>query len=196
MDGRCVAVAVGTMDVRTVGLVALLAVAGCGDREAEKIPVQPESYIAFARDFEHFERWTAFDRGRDPVPPSHLGRSIIYVDPMPPAGAHAFPIGTRIVRVDRAGDDPRAWEVHAMVKRGGGYNRDGAKGWEFFELVLDRTHHRPPVILWRGQGPVNGDGYTAPEGGEVLGCNHCHASATYNDSVLSPVLELRAMVTR
>lgn len=185
------------MVVRSVGLFVLLALAGCGEREAEGIeePVEPAIYIAFASDFERFERWTTFDRGRDPVPPSHNGRSIIYVDPPPPAGAAEFPVGTRIVRVEQAGDDPTAWEVHAMVKRGGGFNAEGARGWEFFELALDRSGRRP-AIRWRGEGPANGDGYVAPEGGEVLGCNHCHASATYNDSVLSPVLALSAPAGR
>lgn len=185
------------MGVRSVGLLVMLALAGCGELEAEEIeePVEPAIYIAFARDFERFERWTTFDRGRDPVPPSHLGPSLIYVDPMPPARAAAFPVGTRIVRVERAGDDPSGWEVHAMVKRGAGFNADGARGWEFFELTLDATRDRP-AIRWRGEGPANGDGYVAPEGGEVLGCNHCHASATYNDSVLSPVLQLSTADTR
>lgn len=186
------------MLVRMVGLAALLALAGCGgDAEEVGAPVleEPAIYIAFARDFERFERWTTFDRGRDPVPPSHLGPSLIYVTPAPPERAEAFPVGTRIVRVERAGEDPAAWEVHAMVKRGGGFNEAGAAGWEFFELSLASSRERPE-IRWRGEGPANGDGYVAPEGGEVLGCNHCHASATYNDSVLSPVLQLSALAPR
>lgn len=185
------------MVVRSIALLALLALAGCGERDVEEArePVgEPSIFIAFARDFERFERWTTFERGRDPVPPSHRGESFIYVDPPPPAGALAFPVGTRIVRVEREGPDPAAWEVHAMVKRGGGFNPRGARGWEFFELTLAPDRERPS-IRWRGEGPASGDGYTAPEGGEVLGCNHCHASATYNDSVLSPVLQLSAMAT-
>ncbi len=181
------------MFVRTMGVAALLVLAGCGERgEEASDPVEPTIFLAFARDFEGFERWTTFERGLDPVPPSHPGPSFIDVDPMPPPGLRAVPVGTRIVRVERAVGDPAAWEVHAMVKRGGGFNAAGARDWEFFELGLEQSRERP-IIRWRGEGPANGDGYTAPEGGEVLGCNHCHASATYNDSVLSPVLDLSAI---
>lgn len=179
--------------MRALGSAVLfsLLLAACGrDAEPAARPA-PSVFIAFARDFAAFEEWTRFDRGEDRVPPTHLGRtSAIYVDRLPSAGASAFPVGTRIVRVERDSGDPGAWEVHAMVKRGGGFNAGGARGWEFFELTLDRTRRRPS-IRWRGEGPANGDGYRAPEGGgDVLGCNHCHGAATWNDSVLSPALDL------
>jgi hypothetical protein len=173
----------------TLRWIALgLALAGCGsDVQASGV------YIALGRDFEDFESWVAFDRGLDPVPPTHEGTtSMIYVDELPPTGSASFPMGTRIVRVEQRGDDPSAWEVHAMVKRGGGYNAGGALDWEFFGLVLTRSGD--PWIEWRGEGPMSGDGYVAPDGStEVLGCNHCHASARYNDSVLSPALDLGAL---
>jgi hypothetical protein len=167
--------------------IALAILAGGCSTEAGERGV----FIALARDFAGFESWITFDRGFDPVPPTHEGTtSLIYVDAMPSADAVRFPIGTRVVRVERLGDDPSAWEVHAMVKRGGGYNADGALDWEFFGLALDAST-REPWIQWRGEGPASGDGYRPPDGGtELLGCNHCHASATYNDSVLSPVLDL------
>lgn len=177
-----------------VGLA--LALSSCGEDpeepavEAMGLVGEPEVFIAFQRDFADFERWTTLERGEDRVPPTHLGRtSTIYVDRVPPRGASRFPVGTRIVRVESSGDDPSAWEVHAMVKRGGAFNAEGARGWEFFELALDATRRRPS-IRWRGEGPADGDGYRAPEGGDLLSCNHCHASAVDNDSVLSPVLEL------
>ena len=31
---------------------------------------------------------------------------------------------------------PESWDVFAMVKRGGGFNRDGALDWEYFLLRL------------------------------------------------------------
>lgn len=170
-----------------------LALSSCGEEPAEvsvEAIVEPEVFIAFERDFADFTRWTAFDRGDDRVPPTHLGRtSTIYVDRAPPRGAARFPVGTRIVRVEQSDAAPGEWEVHAMVKRGGGFNAEGARDWEFFELVLDATGRRPS-IRWRGEGPADGDGYRAPEGGDLLSCNHCHESAVDNDSVLSPVLAL------
>ena len=170
-----------------------LALCGCGEDREEPVVeaiVEPEVFIAFERDFADYTRWTRIDRGEDRVPPTHLGRtSVLYVDRVPPRGAARFPVGTRIVRVEESDGDPGTWEVHAMVKRGGGFNAEGARDWEFFELVLDATRRRPS-IRWRGEGPASGDGYRAPEGGDLLSCNHCHASATDNDSVLSPALEL------
>lgn len=148
-------------------------------------------FIAVGRDFEGYESWTMFDRGYDPVPPSHDGTSLIYIDEMPPAGMQSFPIGTRIVRIEQFREDPAEWEIHAMVKRGGGYNAEGALDWEFFELALVDD---VPYIVWRGEGPATGDGYRpAPGATEVLGCNHCHAAVPENDSVLSPVLDLGAL---
>jgi hypothetical protein len=195
MSVRWCAVGLAAVGLAAVGLALVLS--GCGDDDVEepaveamaRQSVEPEVFIAFERDFAEYTRWTTFDRGRDRVPPTHLGRtSTIYIDRVPPPGAARFPVGTRIVRVEASDADPGAWEVHAMVKRGGGFNAEGARDWEFFELALDAT--RPPSIRWRGEGPANGDGYRPAEGGDLLSCNHCHASAARNDSVLSPVLEL------
>ncbi|MCZ7685876.1 MAG: hypothetical protein M5U28_46805 [Sandaracinaceae bacterium] len=155
------------MVVRTVGLAALLALAGCGgDAEEVEAPVleEPAVHVAFARDFERFERWTTFDRGRDPVPPSHIGPSLIYVTPPPPEGAEAFPVGTRIVRVERIGEDPAAWEVHAMVKRGGGFNQDGAAGWGVLRALarLEPQAARHPLAR---RGPRQRRRLRRPRGG-------------------------------
>ncbi|MCB9592149.1 MAG: hypothetical protein H6719_05400 [Sandaracinaceae bacterium] len=166
-------------------LLLAAALGGC----ASDVP--PDVFIAFGEDFEDYPTWTSFDRGVDPIPPSHEAASFLYVDPMPPSGSPEFPVGTRIVREQRVGEDPAGWVLHAMVKRGGGFNADGAPGWEFFGLAL--ADDGRPFIAWRGTGPADGDGYTAPDGGEVLSCNQCHGSATYNDSVLSPVLDLTAL---
>ncbi|HJL15368.1 MAG TPA: hypothetical protein RMH99_06930, partial [Sandaracinaceae bacterium LLY-WYZ-13_1] len=87
----------------------LSALVGCASDVEE-----PRVHIAFGRDFEGYRDWLVFDRGEDPVPPSHQGRSVIYVDALPEPGARRFDVGTRIVRVERVGDDPRGWEVHAM----------------------------------------------------------------------------------
>ncbi len=173
-------------------LLALsLLVGGCDERH---VAAAPSTFVAFGRDFADFEGWRSFDRGLDRVPPTHDAHSVIYVDSLPESATDHFPVGTRIVRVEQHGEQPTQWELHAMVKRGGSFNASGATGWEFFELTLDGQ--RRPTIVWRGEGPASGDGYRAPEGGDLLGCNHCHASATYNDSVLSPVLSLSDFGTR
>lgn len=171
-------------------LLVALGVSACGEVEVEPPPVEEplDVFIALTASFADYESWVKLDRGRDPVPPSHRGRSLIYIDRVPPRGSDEFPVGTRIVKVELLGADPRGWELHAMVKRGDSFNSEGAPGWEFFELTLDGED--TPSIVWRGEGPADGDGYVGPEGGDVLSCNHCHASATYNDSILSPVLAL------
>ena len=72
-----------------------------------------------------------------------------------------------------------------MVKRGGGYNAQGARGWEWFELAA-----RPDdslAIVWRGINAPQGEDYGGdPQGG----CNDCHARAGRNDFVRSPGLRL------
>ncbi|MGE0786852.1 MAG: hypothetical protein AB7S26_14365 [Sandaracinaceae bacterium] len=151
-------------------------------------PASGTEYIAQTSDLAGFRSWIAFDRGDDHLPPNHVGPSWIYLSDRPPAGATSFPLGTRIVRVQERGDDMTAWEVHAMVKRGGGYNADGTPGWEMFELSLDASGG--VVVVWRGRGPPDGDGYMAGDGGVLVSCNQCHGAAGFNDSVLSPVLEL------
>lgn len=175
--------------LRPAALVCIaLALAGCASE-----PSPSGAYIAVGRDFEGYEGWNVFDRGADPVPPSHEGHSLIYLSELPDPGATSFPIGTRIVRVEEVGDDPTTWQVHGMVKRGGDYNAGGAVGWEFFGLSL--TASREPFIVWRGEGPADGDGYLPPDGGALLSCNHCHGAATENDSVLSPVLDLHLLTS-
>ncbi|UJR80028.1 hypothetical protein [Sandaracinus amylolyticus] len=166
-----------------------LALVACGTRASEA----PREHVASDADFLHFDHWIAFDRGPDSVPPIHPGGvSTVYLSARPPQGAREFPVGTTIVRLTR-GPDATHWEAHAMVKRGAPYNASGARGWEFFELHLDLGDDgiRVPHIQWRGESPPMGDGYTAPQGGALLSCNHCHSTADANDFVLGPELDLR-----
>ncbi len=169
--------------------VALATLSACAAAREAKAPTRaepPSVFLAMLDDLASYPKWRRFDRGVDRVPPTHDGLTFIHVDPMPAPGATEFAVGTRIVRVEQRDDAP--WELHAMVKRGGGFNEAGAAGWEFFELTLDGDGRAS--MLWRGLGPPSGDGYRAPEGGALLGCNHCHAAATWNDSVLSDPLQL------
>jgi hypothetical protein len=73
----------------------------------------------------------------------------------------------------------------AMVKRGGDFNSEGARGWEWFEL--EDVEDGGVLIVWRGVGPPADEGY----GGDPLtGCNECHTPGN-NDCVLAPALDLR-----
>jgi hypothetical protein len=89
-----------------------------------------------------------------------------------------------LVRTIEVGPSPRTWEVFAMAKRGGDYNQDGARGWEFFLLSLSDSGS--VRIIARGQNPTSGheDRYTL---GENTTCNSCHGleDARPYDSVLS-----------
>lgn len=175
-----------------IGLPLLLAGCEAASAASASLPRAvsgPKSYVALSADFASYRDWTPFDRGRDRVPPTHDADSVIYVDRTLAPGAREYPIGTRIVRVERHGEEATTWELHAMVKRGGDYNDGGARGWEFFEL--SHIDDGPPLIVWRGHGPPDGDGYRPPDGSDdVLSCNHCHGAFPDNDSVLSPVLAL------
>ncbi|MFO0680852.1 MAG: hypothetical protein U0234_02320 [Sandaracinus sp.] len=137
--------------------------------------------------------WTRFDRGTDPV---HIddptGMSTVYIDRLPPSGATEFPVGTHVLRIRGTGDDPAQWEAHGMVKRGGDFNAEGAVGWEYYGLDLSRDASGDLVATtrWRGVGPPDGDGYAVADAGPVLGCNHCHGAATWNDSVIGDELLL------
>lgn len=168
--------------------VASAGIAACESVE----PARPDVFIALGSDFEGYQDWIVFDRSNDPVPPAHPTiRSVIYANRLPGPGATEFPIGTIFVRTHEDGDDPTQWDVHAMAKRGGGFNAGGARGWEFFGLRFSAS--RQAFIDWRGEGPGGtSDGYSPDDSGVFLGCNHCHGAVPANDSVLSPVLDLAA----
>ena len=110
------------------------------------------------------------------------GPMTVYWNRSPPSGSDEFPLGTIIVKQN----DPGATtpQIFAMVKREGGYNASGAKGWEFFELQA--ADDQSVVILWRGVGPPVGESY----GSDPNTCNNCHSQAGANDFVWSSALQL------
>ena len=74
----------------------------------------------------------------------------------------------------------------AMVKRGGGYNAQGASGWEWFELQNLTDGSGGVQIVWRGLGPPAGEVY----GGDPnAGCNTCHRDCG-NDAVCAKSVRL------
>lgn len=151
-------------------------------------------FVAFARDFEDFRRWE-----RIPVEGAMLpigaapGPTAIYVSARPPAGTRRWPVGTILVKSIENGP-PSEWVIHAMVKRGVPFNREGAIGWEFFELSF-APGARSPHVVWRGTGPPSGHGYAA-QGRDAgpdpvpLVCNDCHGAAWQSDGALTPALAL------
>ena len=170
---------------------------GCGRRNSDggAAPTQatvprPEPFVAFERDFDGFRDWSRVDTGpANPQGITHIaGRRRVYVKARPPAGSGArgatFPVGTVLIKeiLEGAAEGHR---IFAMVKRGGGYNAQGARGWEWFELAA-----RPDdslAIVWRGINAPQGEDYGGdPQGG----CNDCHARAGRNDFVRSPGLRL------
>lgn len=175
--------------MRAAPLLALVCLGcTCGEPVA---PAPPETFVATEADFVDFDRWERFDRGPRGFLPSHPdGETFVYLNRRPPDEATSYPIGTIIVRVTQAG--PLSdWEVHAMVKRGGGFNA-GAPGWEYFDLEMARTGERlTPRVRWRGEGPGDSeDGYAHGAEGVLLGCNHCHGAVPQQDCLIGEELLL------
>lgn len=144
------------------------------------------TFVAMQSDFADFATWD-----RTSVPGSETGTGhgatskSVYLNFLPEDGATEFAVGTMLVKVTPV-DDGRA--IHAMVKRGGGYNAEGAVDWEFFELVM-ADDGVTPVIDWRGIEPPFGSGYLCviDEGDTavVADCNGCHMAGSGNDFVHS-----------
>ncbi|HEY0466535.1 MAG TPA: cytochrome P460 family protein [Polyangiaceae bacterium] len=168
-----------------------LAAGGCQKNTQRALPAR-EPFIALERDFQGFESWTKVRLAARPaLGTAHAsGDAHEYINQLPPAGSHSFPVGTILVktmkserRAANAGAGGAApapgTDVFAMVKRGAGYNAKGTPGWEWFEL-------RPRAdatlgIVWRGINPPDGEGYGRDVSGG--GCNACHQQAEKNDYV-------------
>lgn len=186
------------MDARSwiplVLVVIPTVLSGCGRQEggraAQAAEPRGEPFVAFERDFAGFRDWPRVETGpANPQGITHVaGRRRVYVNARPLAGAGdrrgSFPVGTVLIKeiLDGAAEGHR---IFAMVKRGGGYNAGGARGWEWFELAA-----RPDdtlAIVWRGINAPKGEDYGGdPQGG----CNDCHGRAGKNDFVRSPGLRL------
>jgi hypothetical protein len=171
-------------------LVALLA-AGCGpvasdlegrpDGGAAPGPEEASTFIPFQRDFQSFATWPHVEiTGVAVMGNVHLaGKRTIYINQMPGHGQTAFAPGTLIVKVMETG------EIFARAKRGGSYNAQGARGWEWFEL---KQVDGEWLIIWRGIAPPAGVcAYGAIVGGA---CNDCHRAFVDNDFVASAAFDL------
>ena len=158
----------GPLVRRAAGVATALSVLGCA-ADIDTPPLgefhaKAEPFIAMAGDFEGFEGWRHVD-----LPDAVSGHAAVQRRTwlnVPAHKAHSWPIGTIAVKT---GDQSNRWL--ALVKRGGGYNSDGLKGWDFFELT--RNTRGEMVIYWRGVGPPAGEEYGAA--GQT--CNTCHGLA-------------------
>lgn len=161
----------------------LLLAAGCLDNTP--IPGgDVGTFIALQSDFAGFSQWSATPVSSEDT--GHVsGARTVYVNQAPPAGSTTFPVGTILVKTIE-------WEggtdIHAMAKRGAGFNTDGANGWEWFELMY--ASDGTPVIRWRGDVPPTDEEYGQLPGAEsdtsdtITGdCNVCHSTDAVNDYV-------------
>jgi hypothetical protein len=159
-------------------------VSGCGGGDGEP-SASGDVFIALSRDFEGYKSWTSFDLGMDQtdgIPVAGTRRA--YLNKVPPTGSTSFPVGTIIVKT--IGEElPTPGQTFAMVKRGAPFNRLGATGWEWFELVDSAAGL--PAIKWQGIAPPAGETYAGIMGGA---CNTCHAMGSANDFVPSTELSL------
>ena len=167
--------------LRSVGVGVLLGLAlwGCGRGE-------PQTYVAFERDFQGFRAWKggAFEEKPARGQTHYAGDQRYFIRGAERHGKE-FPVGTVIVKQARLEARPEG-QLFAMVKRGGQYNAKGARGWEWFELT--EREDKSVAIKWRGVSAPNGEQY----GGDPHGsCNTCHGEAKANDFVKSPALAMR-----
>jgi hypothetical protein len=168
-------------------LVVMVA-AACGGGGEEPPGDGQTSFIAVASTFAPFRDWPSF-HSDGPVDdgtfsPDVLGPRTQYINKLPPTGATEFPVGTVIVEArENAG-----MKIFAGVKRGLNFNTEGARNWEWFELVEDQATATKVQIFWRGVGPPLGDTY----GGDPNGtCNTCHVKCgSTNDYICSSKLRL------
>jgi Cytochrome P460 len=170
-------------------LSLLLLVADCSRRRSQPMPVAFNSqgpFIALERDFQDFRSWEAIDLpDKSPQGITHVaGKRREFINQRPGAGSRNFPVGTMLVKEILTGAQ-EGHQLFAMVKRGGGYNSDGAPGWEWFELR--EREDRTIGVVWRGINAPKGEHY----GGDPMGgCNSCHEVSAKNDFVRSRALAL------
>ena len=163
------------------GTLALLAGA-CLDNELEPTTVAgvKKVFIAQTRDFAPYQEWMEFKHDVATEHGGLVGSMTTYVSEMPDTTTHEFAIGSMLVKSVKTPNSD-ALTIHAMSKRGSGFNAEGARGWEYFELQLNNKG--VPYILWRGEQPPSGEQYQALLGASKTDqpttegkCNDCHAA--------------------
>ena len=183
--------------MRPLLFVLLLPLGGCFvmlDHEIDDD--NAAEFVATQADFQGFLSWGNVDVGDAPAAAPHEASArTVYLNAPPDEGAAVFPVGTMIVKTGAGGEvtGEAGDEVHAMVKRGGAFNADGARGWEWFEIRIPDGDDAP-VLVWRGANPPEGESYSCPPGEACdessLTCNGCHEGSVGNDFVNSQALAL------
>lgn len=153
----------------------------------------PPQFIVVDSDYAEYATWPSFDLGDAPLMGHPAGERVAYLNQKAPVGATQYPMGTILIKeVRTVPDDPTKWDLFAMVKRGGNYDSDGARGWEF--LILKRTASGAPLWTSRGEAPRDsGDGGAGSYEGSGLNgktCTTCHGAVgtEQHDYILSPLL--------
>lgn len=145
-------------------------------------------FIAMDRDFAGFLQWRRVELGTVMLAGHPPGTRVAFVNTAQRPSGTEYPVGTIIVKaITQNSADTNQWAVIAMAKRGGDFNHDGARNWEFFTL---RVQDGVVSIVERGLAPrTDGDGdpYGVTAG---ITCNTCHGSADARmvDSILTPEL--------
>jgi len=166
-------------------ICALIALSSCSSpadvTSTDIAASKRDPFIAFAGDFDGFHDWERlFIPAAELDDPIHGGNRSIYINRRPPKGSAQYPVGTIIVKQM---ESPTG-HTFAMVKRGGGFNPEGATGWEWFRIV---DTNGVVSIAWRGMGPPDGETYGGDAGGV---CNGCHFAGKANDWVQYSGLKL------
>lgn len=169
--------------MRTAWLLGFAGVVSClspADDGAE-----PTVFLAQTRNFRGFMGWPKHQLGEAQLDDGTYANRTVYINEHPEPGRKSYPVGTIFVKTTESGSDRRNWQVHAMVKRGRGFNLAGAQGWEWLELseVGDNAWQ----IDWRGEEPPNGASYRCvmETGVDIPSCNGCHLGARARDYVIS-----------
>jgi len=173
---------------RWAAALVALGCAACGAGGSSDDATKRVVTIAFAPDFKGFRSWQAFDVTTEAAPGTvHPDAHLVeYLNTPPPSGSTSFPLGTIIVKEPTIAGEPATAPYFAMVKRGNGYNAEGASGWEWFELQNVPGAANDVQIVWRGVGPPAGEVY----GGDPnAGCNTCHRDCG-NDAVCAKSVSL------
>jgi hypothetical protein len=163
--------------IMLVTLALALFAGACLDNELEpgQEVAASDSFIAQQRDFAPYKDWMTFESNVTTDHGGVIGTNTVYLNEPPESGK--FPVGAILVKITKQTSSTDV-TVHAMAKRGKGFNTQGALGWEYFELLLNKSG--VPYILWRGEKPPSGEMYQALPGAKMASatdgnCNDCHA---------------------
>jgi hypothetical protein len=178
---------------RFVAAVLAVAAAGCNggdasDADAGCVAFDPqENASSVVPAFDNFCNWSSAPatNSEDASDGVHApGPLTVYWNNSPPHGSSTFPVGTIIIKEPQGGN-PTMRQAFAMVKRGCGYNGEGAVNWEWFSL--EDNGNCTMTQLWRGAFAPVGETYSGKPAGD---CNGCHGMVVDNDYVWDTALQL------